>query len=119
MEPAEAGATSESESSEPWPGEGKLIQAVIEKARAGHDEAYWEAERAAWSRLEGLVVGGHAAKGEKKGPKGRAVGEQVERGRTAQGAKDQGGHKGGGGRGLGGDRKKRRGTGPGAARRGE
>ena len=115
VQPAEAGTTSESESSEPWPGEGKLIQAVIEKARAGNDEAYWEAERAAWSRLEGLVVGRHEAQGDRKGPKGRAVDGQADGGKAAQGAKDQGGRKGGRGRGRGGGRNKGRGAAPGAS----
>ena len=58
---------------EPRPEEGKLLQAVLEKERAGHDATYWEAERAAWSRLEGLEVGRHEAQGDRKGPKGGAA----------------------------------------------
>ena len=115
-QPAEAGTTSESESSEPWPEEGKLLQAVIEKERAGYDEAYWEAERAAWSRLEGLEVGRHEAQGDRKGPRGRAVDGQANGGKAAQGAKDQGGRKGGRGRGRGGGRNQRRGAAPSASR---
>ena len=116
VQPAEAGTISESVSREPWPEEGKLLQAVLEKERAGHDAAYWEAERAAWSRLEGLEVGRHEAQGDRKGPKGGAAKGQGKEGKAAQGAKDHGGQKGGRGRGLGGDRKKRRGAAPGAAR---
>ena len=103
-------------SREPRLEEGKLLQAVLEKERAGHDAAYWEAERAAWSRLEGLEVGRHEAQGDRKGPKGGAAKGQGKGGKAAQGAKDQWGRKGGRGAGLGGGRNKRRGVAPGAAR---
>ena len=103
-------------SREPRLEEGKLLQAVLEKERAGHDAAYWEAERAAWSRLEGLEAGRHETRGDRKGPKGGAAKGQGKEGKAAQGAKDQGGRKGGRGTGSGGGRNKRRGVAPGAAR---
>ena len=112
----EPGAASSSDSSVPFPSEGKLARAVIDSEGRGEgsylvrklaasreeepralkevelwDEADWRSELAAWSRLEGSAASGQQEPDAQKG-KGKEAG-----GKAAKGAKGKRqGNRGGG-----------------------